>query len=218
MSEYLKKLENAIIDLKRDEALKLANELVKDENIQAQDAINAVSSALAEIGDLFEQEEYYLADLVYAGDIAKAVINVLQPILVQERGLQKDPAKRIIVGTVKGDFHDLGKNIVKTFASGAGYEIIDLGSDVPTETFIEKLKEEKIKLLGVSCLLTACDMELDKILTSLKEAGLGDTNVVIGGAAMTELLALELEKKHGIKTRFASDAITGIKIFNELID
>ena len=122
MSEDLKGLEKAIIDLEREKALKLANNITSNDSIKAQEAINAVSNALAKIGELYEQEEYYLAELVYAGDVAKAVIQAMQSKLAGEGGIEKDPAKRVIVGTVKGDLHDLGKNIVKTFAGGAGYE------------------------------------------------------------------------------------------------
>jgi len=218
MSEDLKELEDALINLDGNKAIEITIKIIEENKLPARDVLNTVSRALGLIGELFEKEEYYLAELVYAGDISKKVIQTIEPKLTNEVAADKDPAKKIIVGTVAGDLHDLGKNIVKTFASGAGYEVIDLGSDVPVENFIEKLKELNVKILGISCLLTACDSQLNKVLESLKKEALNDVSVVIGGAAMTELFASNLEKKYGIKTKFAPDAFTGIKIFNELID
>ncbi len=218
MSEVLEKLEKSIVDLNKNGALASTKKIVDEKLAEPKMALNAVTKALDEIGKLYEKEEYYLAELVYAGDIAKAVLEILQPYLVSSGTEEKDQAKRIIVGTVKGDMHDLGKNIVRIFARGAGYEIIDLGSDISVETFINKLKAEHVKILGLSCLLTACDSQIGKVLAALKKEGLSDVKVVIGGAAMTEKFAADLEKQHGITTKFAPDAITGIKIFNELID
>ncbi|NVM02933.1 MAG: cobalamin B12-binding domain-containing protein [Candidatus Helarchaeota archaeon] len=217
MSEELKKLEESITNLEKKVALDITNKIIDEKKITAKPAIDAVTKALQNIGELYEKEEYYLAELVYAGDISKAVLGLLEPYLAKTSA-EKDLAKRVVIGTVKGDMHDLGKNIVQAFGRGAGYDIIDLGNDVSAEAFIEELKKNSIKILGVSCLLTACDSELDKILTALKDEGLADVKVVIGGAAMTEKLASGLEKKFNITVKFAPDAINGIKIFNELID
>ena len=218
MSEVLEKLEKSIVDLNKDEALTAAKEIVDEKQIEAKLALDAVTKALDEIGKLYETEEYYLAELVYAGEIAKQVLALLHPYLVGSESEEKDQAKRVIIGTIKGDMHDLGKNIVRIFARGAGYEIIDLGSDVSPEAFTKKLKEENIKILGLSCLLTACDSQIGNTLAALKKEGLSDVKIIIGGAAMTEKFAADLEKEYGITTKFAPDAITGIKIFNELID
>lgn len=216
LSEDLKQLEDAIVHLNKKEALDTTTKIINEGEVDIKEALNAVTLALDTIGQLYEKEEYYLAELVYAGDIAKATLELLQPHLVIEAA-DRDQTKKIIIGTVKGDMHDLGKNIVRIFARGAGYEIIDLGNDVPVKTFIEQIKKHDVKILGLSCLLTACDSELGKILSALKAEGL-DVKVVIGGAAMTEKLAADLEEKYNVTTKFAPDAITGIKIFNELID
>ncbi|MFX0134702.1 MAG: B12-binding domain-containing protein [Candidatus Hodarchaeota archaeon] len=215
--EDLKKLEDLITNLEKKGAVETTNKIISEKKVNVKQAIDAVTKALQNIGELYEKEEYYLAELVYAGDISKSVLGLLEPILA-ETSSEKDLAKRVVIGTVKGDMHDLGKNIVQAFGRGAGYEIIDLGNDVPVEAFIKELKENNIKILGISCLLTACDSELAKILTALKDKGLADVKVVIGGAAMTEKLALDLENKFNITVKFAPDAINGIKIFNELID
>lgn len=218
MSEDLKKLEEAIVELEKKPALELTKKILEEKKATANDAVGAITQALNKIGELYEAEEYYLAELVYAGDVAKSIMKLLGPHLEVETGGEKDMQKIIVMGTVKGDMHDLGKNIVGTFAEGAGYEVFDLGTDVSAEAFIDKLKETNAKILGLSCLLTACDYELNNILAALKKEGLTETKVVIGGAAITEKLANDLATESGMTTRFAPDAITGIRIFNELID
>ncbi len=216
LMEDLKKLEDSITNLDKKGAVDTTNKIISEKKVTVKQGIDAVTKALQNIGELYEKEEYYLAELVYAGDISKTILGLLEPHL--PKTADKDFAKRIVIGTVKGDMHDLGKNIVQAFGRGAGYEIIDLGNDVSVEAFIKELMENNIKILGISCLLTACDSELPKILTALKDKGLIDVKVVIGGAAMTEKLAADLENKFNITVKFAPDAINGIKIFNELID
>ncbi|MHA1146112.1 MAG: cobalamin B12-binding domain-containing protein [Candidatus Helarchaeota archaeon] len=216
MSENLKKLKDFIVELEKENALELAKKVIDDKQATAKDMIDVITEALGRIGELYQEEEYYLAELVYAGDIAKTLMNYLEPLLVGNT--EKDAAKKIVIGTVQGDMHDIGKNIVGTYARGAGYEVIDLGTDVSAEKFVNKVEESNARILGISCLLTATDGELNKIFAELKQKNLVDVKVVIGGAAMTEKMARDLEEKNGITTKFASDAITGIKIFNELID
>ncbi|MHA1315391.1 MAG: cobalamin B12-binding domain-containing protein [Candidatus Helarchaeota archaeon] len=216
MSENLKKLKDFIVELEKENALELAKKVIDDKQAAAKDMIDVITEALGRIGELYQEEEYYLAELVYAGDIAKTLMNYLEPLLVGNA--EKDAAKKIVIGTVQGDMHDIGKNIVGTYARGAGYEVIDLGTDVSAEKFVNTVEESNARILGISCLLTATDGELNKIFAELKRKNLVDVKVVIGGAAMTEKMARDLEEKNGITTKFASDAITGIKIFNELID
>ena len=217
MSETVKTLEDALVELKKDKVLNLTKKILDEKKIDMHKAVNAVTNALNRIGDLYQEEEYYLAELVYAGDLAKQVLELLKPHMISEF-TSNDSSKLVVIGTVKGDMHDLGKNLVQAFAEGAGYQIIDLGTNVPSEVFINEVKKRNAKILGVSCLLTACDSELPKIITALNENNLKDVKVVIGGAAMTEAFAKSLEKEHQTRVKFAPDAITGIKIFNELID
>lgn len=207
-----------MVELEKSKAIESTEKILEGNPSAANAIIETVAEALNRVGQLYQEEEYYLAELVYAGDVAKTILGLIEPHLIIEDTSEKDMAKKIIIGTVQGDLHEIGKNIVNIFAKGAGYEVVDLGSDVPEEAFIENLKKHDAKILGLSCLLTACDKELNKILAALKSEGLVDTKVVIGGAAMTEKLANDLEKETGIKTKFAPDAITGIQIFNELID
>ncbi|MFX1251623.1 MAG: B12-binding domain-containing protein [Promethearchaeota archaeon] len=218
MNEDISRLEEAILNLKKKDVIDLTKKVVAEKSVDANGAVEAVTRALNRVGALYQEGDYFLPELIYAGDMAKIALDILQPFIQIEKSNEKDAVRTIILGTVKGDMHDLGKNIVGIYAEGAGYEIIDLGKDVSVERFIETLKKHNAKILGLSCLLTACDRELYKIADALKKEGLGDVKIVIGGAAMTEEVARDLEKESKIVTRFAADAITGIKIFDELID
>lgn len=218
MSEDISRLEEAILNLKKKDVIDLTKKIVSEKSVDANGAVEAVTRALNRVGELYQEGDYFLPELIYAGDMAKITLEILQPFLQIEKSSEKGAVRTIILGTVKGDMHDLGKNIVGIYAEGAGYEVVDLGKDVPVEIFIETLKKHNAKILGLSCLLTACDQELYKIADALKKENLIDVKIVIGGAAMTEEVARDLEKESKIVTRFAADAITGIKIFDELID
>ena len=214
-------LEDSIVNFDKKMVVELTqtaiSEIKDKKTIKPNEVVDGITRALERVGDLYQKGEYFLPELVYAGELAKTTLTSLRPFIIGKDRKKNDTVKIIILGTVQGDMHDLGKNIVHTFAEGAGYRIIDLGINVPKEKFIETLKEYNAKILGLSCLLTACDQELYNITFFLKEMGLEDVKVVIGGAAMTEKLANDVQETSGITTRFAEDAITGIKIFNELI-
>jgi len=122
-----------------------------------------------------------------------------------------ESAGTVVVGTVAGDLHDLGKNIFVNYAKSAGFNMIDLGIDVPTQKFIDAVKEHNPLALGMSCLLTSTDMEIGKVIEELKRQNLRDkVKVIIGGAALTEGFA----KSVGADA-FAPDAVTGTDIIEE---
>jgi methylmalonyl-CoA mutase cobalamin-binding domain/chain len=214
VSDIIPELEKAIVNFDKEKVLKLTDELIKTASLD--DALDAITRALIKVGDLYEDGEYFLPDLIYSGEMAKKALDLLHPHLKAGESSGRRSSK-VILGTVQGDMHDLGKNIVKIFAEGAGYDVIDLGMNVPAQTFIETIKKNNAKILGISCLLTACDQELYKITSALKSEGLDDVKVVIGGAAMTERVASDVEQKSEIITRFAPDAFTGIRIFEEFL-
>ncbi|MHA1649244.1 MAG: cobalamin B12-binding domain-containing protein [Candidatus Helarchaeota archaeon] len=207
MSDLLSDLEESIIGIDIDKAEAVANQLVEKKE-DPDKIIAAITSAMEVVGKKFQDEEYYLTELVMAGEIVKSILSIVEPLLKSE---EKGPQITIVVGTVQGDLHDLGKNIFVTFARSAGFKVVDLGNDVPVETFIDAVKRENAKVLGLSCLLTATDKELGKVIEALKKEGLRDkVMVIIGGAAVTE----ELVKEIG-GDAFAPDAITGLQQIKE---
>ena len=205
-SEILEKLQNALLDLDMEAALGAANAIVSGENTTTvTEAVNAVTNGLQVIGKRFQDGEWFLAELVYAGEIAKEVMNLLSPLM--EAG-SSESAGTIVVGTVAGDIHDLGKNIFINYAKSAGFNVIDLGVDVSVERYIDAVREHNPLALGMSCLLTSTDKELAKVIDELKNHNLRDkVKVIIGGAALTEHFARNVGAD-----AFAPDAVTGTDI------
>ena len=189
-----------------DTALKAADAIAKSQSKSAvKEAVGAVTESLQTVGKRFQTGEWFLSELVYAGEISKEIMNLLSPLMQAESGQSKGT---IIIGTVAGDLHDLGKNIFINYARSAGFNVIDLGVDIKTNKFIEAVKEHKPMALGISCLLTSTEPELRKVIEELKKQGLRDkVKVVIGGAALSKRVADDIAAD-----AFAPDAITGLDI------
>ncbi|NQT72745.1 MAG: cobalamin B12-binding domain-containing protein [Chloroflexi bacterium] len=173
--------------------------------INATEAADAITSALEIVGRRFQNGEWYLAELVYSGEIAKAALELLSPAMTL--GIASGRGT-IVVGTVAGDMHDLGKDIFINYSKSAGFNIVDLGVDVPTGTFISAVREHQPVALGMSCLLTITAPEVGKVIQALENEHLRDVvRVIIGGAALTETFATEVKAD-----AFAPDAVTGTDI------
>jgi methylmalonyl-CoA mutase cobalamin-binding domain/chain len=206
MSEQLETLEKYIADIEPTKAEDLVREIVAD--VDPTEVIHAITRALEIVGKKFQDGDYYLTELVMAGEITKSILAIIEPYMQTE---EQGPKITIVVGTVAGDLHDLGKNIFVTFAKSAGFNVIDLGTDVSVDRYIETIKKENARVLGLSCLLTATDKELGNVIQALKKEKLRDkVMVIIGGAAVTE----ELVKQIG-GDAFAPDAITGLNQIKE---
>jgi len=150
----------------------------------------ALIPAMDDAGDLFQQGQYFLPELLVASRAMKFGLEVLRPQLI-ESGLK--PIGKVVVGTVKGDLHDLGKNILAMALEGAGFEVIDLGTDISPEKFVEALKEHKATVIGLSALLTTTMYSMKNTIEEIKNAGLRDqVKVMIGGAPITQDFADEI--------------------------
>jgi methanogenic corrinoid protein MtbC1 len=208
-NDVIERLSNSLLELDMDTAVEAANSIVEgDDSLAVKDAVHAVTNALQIVGKRFQDGEWFLAELVYVGEIAKEVMNMLSPLM--EAGATES-AGTIVVGTVAGDLHDIGKNIFIDYAKSAGFNMIDLGLDVPAQKFIDAVKEHSPLSLGMSCLLTSTSMEVGRVIEELKRQNLRDkVKVIIGGAALTE----EFAKEVGADA-FAPDAVTGTDIVQE---
>lgn len=176
----IENFEKKIINLESDGIEKSTKQLL-DEEIPPIDILGAMGRALEEVGERYEKGKYFVADLVIAGDIAKEVREVLEPHL-EERYEEESEIRKIVIGTVTGDIHNIGKNIVTSLVRGAGHEIIDLGVDVPPSDFVESVVEEKPDVLGLSALLSHSIPEIGKVVEALKEKGIRDkVKIIIGG-------------------------------------
>ena len=139
------------------------------------------------VGQLYERGEYFLPELEMAAETMKRGIDILTPLLKANKSKVKG---KVVIGTVEGDIHDIGKNLVAAFLRAAGLEVYDLGVDVPAEKFVEKVKETGARVLCLSALLTTTIPEMKNVIEALKKAGLRDkVKVVVGGAPVNEKIA-----------------------------
>jgi len=150
----------------------------------------AMIAAMAEVGRRFEAQEYFVPEMLIAARAMKRGLAVLKPYLVEA---DIEPVGKAVLGTVKGDLHDMGKNLVGMMLEGAGFEVIDLGVDVSPEQFVEAIREHQPRFVGMSALLTTTMAGMRTTIESLKEAGLRDQVVVmVGGAPLTQQFADEI--------------------------
>jgi len=149
--------------------------------------LKSVAQGMEMVGKKFEASEYYLSELIVAGEVGREITAVLEPKL---KGTAMKKVGKVVLGTVRGDLHDIGKNIVAIMLQASQFEIIDLGTDVSPEAFVDSVKKENADVVGMSALLTVTMQEMKSVVDSLKEAGLkGRVKVMIGGAAVTEEFA-----------------------------
>ena len=175
-------------------------------------AYKAVTDGMAKgmeiVGEKYESGEYFLAELIMAGEVMKEGMTVLEPHL--KAGDIKTIGK-VVIGTVRGDLHDIGKNVVVTLLGAAGFDIVDLGIDVPAGKFVEAVKKNNPDIVAMSALLTTTMIQMESVMKALKEAGLRDqVKVIIGGAPITE----EYAEKIGADAA-ARDAVQGVRTCNE---
>lgn len=147
-------------------------------------------AAMAEVGELFEEGEYFVPEMLIAAKAMKAGLDILRPYLV-ESGV--DPIGKALLGTVKGDMHDIGKNLVGMMLEGAGFEIIDLGIDVSPQKFIEAVQVHQPDVMGMSALLTTTMPKMKVTIDAMRDAGVLDSvKVMVGGAPVTPEFAAQI--------------------------
>lgn len=161
---------------------------------QGSDALHLVTQhmipAMDEVGRRFECEEYFVPELLLSGRAMKAALELIRPLLAAS-GAQ--PTGRVVIGTVKGDLHDIGKNLVASMLEGGGFEVTDLGADVPPERFVQVVKSKKADIVALSALLTVTMPAMRTTIEALREAGVRDSvKVIVGGAPVTQQYAAEI--------------------------
>jgi len=153
--------------------------------ISAEDIIDkGLTAGMLIVGQKFEAKEYYIPDMLASAEAVGAAMGILEPYLIKS-GIK--PKGKIIVATVRGDLHDIGKNIVSILLRGAGYTVQDLGNDIDAQTIVNAVREERPQFLGLSALLTSTMMHMGDIIKALTESGLRDSvKVIVGGAPVSE--------------------------------
>jgi corrinoid protein of di/trimethylamine methyltransferase len=183
----LKPLYTAILEGDAPTAKSMAEQAVA-EGVEAQSLLSEyMIPAMDEVGRLFEENEYFVPELLISARAMKAALEVLRP---QLAGSGVKPVGKVVIGTVRGDLHDIGKNLVAAMLEGGGFEVIDLGVDVPPEKFIDAVKEKGAQVIAMSALLTTTMPGMKTTIEAINEAGMkGQVKVMIGGAPVTQTYA-----------------------------
>jgi 5-methyltetrahydrofolate--homocysteine methyltransferase len=180
--EILDKLRDRIIEGLLEEALDFIHKAI-DANIDVKQILNeAIIRGAEEVGVRYEKGEYFLADMLLAADAINDCMDVIKPKLVEQK--HKSPGK-VLIGTPEGDLHDIGKSLVIALLQGQGFEVVDLGVDVPPEKFVEVAKKENPDIIGISGLLTVTISKMTETVTMLKRKGI-KAKIVVGGGILSE--------------------------------
>jgi 5-methyltetrahydrofolate--homocysteine methyltransferase len=162
-----------------------------DDGVQPFDLLSqGISPAMAEVGRLFEEGEYFVPELLMAARATKEIFQILRPLLVQTGA---KPKAHVVLGTVQGDLHDIGKNIVGAMLEGGGFEVTDLGVDVPPEEFVAAVKKKSAQIVGLSALLTTTMPAMKSTIEAFRAAGIREQiKIMVGGAPVTKAYAASI--------------------------
>jgi methylmalonyl-CoA mutase cobalamin-binding domain/chain len=185
-----------------------------DEGYDPHVLLDVIASSLREIGGKFENGEFYLAELINAGEIAKTIISeYLEPSL-KKNGSERKVIGHVVIGTVAGDIHDIGKSLVASMLSMAGFEVIDLGVDVSPDKFVEAVKEHAPEIIGLSALLTTTLPIQRETIRALEENNLrSQVKVIVGGSPVTEDWVKEIGADG-----YGEDAIEAVKVVKRILN
>jgi len=196
-------LADAFVALDRDLCLTLVRERI-DSGIPVTEIIDESRIGMGRIGDKYASGEFFLSELVMAGHIFGECTKLLEPLI---DGQAQSKLGTIVVGTVAGDIHDLGKNIFCSLLRAEGFDVVDLGVDVAPERFVEAVREHQAPIVGLSCLLTTAFGAMRQTVTAFEEAGMrSDVTVLIGGSIVSERVRDEVGADG-----FATDAVVGVR-------
>lgn len=212
-ADIIESLEQSIIAGDKDRAEVLSHRVI-EEAVDIQSAIDGgLIKGIKNVGSAFGAGDAFLPDLIMSGEAMKAASEILEDALRKTGESLQSSGGRVVIGTVKGDVHDIGKTLVATIFKGAGFMVIDLGVDVSGDMFVEAVKEHKPDVLGLSSLLTTSAVEQRNVIDALQSAGLRSrVRVLVGGGAISEQWAAEIGADG-----FASDAWEAVQLANGLL-
>ena len=188
-ADILTKMKKAVIEGHKEEAENLARQAIQ-ENLDLNEVIEkGYVPGIKKVGELWEEGEYFLPELITSAECMKAAMAVLQPVLSQAN-IEMRSSGKAVIGTVEGDIHDIGKNLVASLLSANGYEVVDLGADVKLEKFVQTAEAEEADFICLSALLTTTMVNQRKVIEILKERNLsGRFKVLVGGAPVNQTWA-----------------------------
>lgn len=207
----LKKIGDCIVNFDVERIRRLTREAIEAGIPPLTVIHDGMSKGMDVVGKKFEDREYFLAELVMAGETMKTAMEVVEPYL---RAAQVKARGVVVIGTVKGDLHDIGKNVVISLLKANGFETHDLDVDVPAESFVEKVRETKADIVAMSALLTTTRGYMKTVVDELRKAGLrDDVKIIVGGAAVTKDFASEI----GVDA-WAANAVSGVQTCIEWVE
>ena len=210
--ELYKKLMDTVIDGEPEDAEQIAKEAL-EANLDPLTCINkGLMPGIKKVGELFSTGEYYLPELIIGADAMKAALEILEPALVG--GQKREIVGTVVLGTVEGDLHEIGKTLVGTMLTANGFKVVDIGVDQSAEAFVKAIEEHEADIVGASALLTTTMLQQKKLIEALENAGMRDNvKVMIGGAPVTDRYAEEIGADG-----YAEDAISSVDIAYRLMD
>ena len=209
MASLVETMQKAIVEGELDEATSMIQQALKDMT-PADIIMKIVTPAMNEVGELYSNGEYYVPDMLLSARAAKGVLNQVRPMLAS--GDMK-PVATIVVGTVQGDLHDIGKNLVAMMMEGAGFQVVDMGIDVSPEQFAAAAKENNAEMIGLSALLSTTMPQMATTIEALDQANIrSTTKVLIGGAPVTEAYAKSIGADG-----YAADAASAVTVAKQLL-
>lgn len=204
----MSELAKALTNLEENRVYELVEEKIKS-GVSPLNIIGDCNEGMVGVGDLFSSGEYFLSQLIFSAEIFKNVMTRLEPLMPSDAG---GSAGKVVIGTVKGDIHDIGKNIVASLLRGSGFDVVDLGVDVPAEKFVEIVRETGARVLGLSALLNFTYPEMKNVVEAISGAGLRDkVAIIIGGAPCNEQV-----RQFTGADYYAEDAVTGVNICKKI--
>lgn len=188
---YLQELSDTIYEMDEEAIVDIAKSYI-EAGYDAHDAVNfGLVDGMNRVGESYEEEEYFVTDLLFASDAMYAALDYLRPYLTEDAAAEKSGI--CVIGNVEGDTHDIGKNLVKTMLEASGFEIHDLGKDVPVNTFIDKAEEVNADIICISTLMTTTMPKMREVLETLEERNIRETyKVMIGGGPVNQTFADEI--------------------------
>ena len=209
--ELFDKLAQVVIDGEPEDAEELAK-LALAEGLDPLDCINkGLTPGMDRVGELFASGEYFLPDLIIGGEAMKMALAVLEPALTGDQ--EREVLGRVVLGTVEGDLHEIGKTLVGTMLSANGFQVTDIGIDKSVDDFVAAIRESGATLVGASALLTTTMLQQQKLVEALEEAGLREqVKVMVGGAPVTQSWADKIGADG-----YAEDAISAVAVAKSLV-
>jgi corrinoid protein of di/trimethylamine methyltransferase len=211
--EFLNEVKKAIVEGKKDKAVQLAQRAITEKMGLDEVIEKGYIPGIEKVGQLWEEGEYFLPELITSAECMKAAMKIMQPEL-EKAQIDIRSAGTIVIGTVEGDIHDIGKNLVASILSANGFDVVDLGADVKLETFIEKAEEVNANLICLSALLTTTMTGQKKLIELLKEKGLYRRfKVMVGGAPVNQKWADDIGADG-----YSENALTAVGAAKKLVE